>query len=439
MSFGSCERNIVWKFKKTIFFTVVLLLVIIFFSFVPAHAKTTWNYYQSSLFSGSNNYSYIIELPPGTNGMTPQLSLSYNSFLAKNKSGWIGVGWEIPLNYVQTNTDGAFSLFLNGAKHELVYLAAEGRYHTKIETYLKIEKKTAVTDERGEYEYWTVFDTNGNEYRFGANRDSENMLSTSDPAVTPYVWRWSLDRIRDRNGNCVYFTYAENPATNDRGAVYLSKIEYNTEKKRLVELILEDADRPDMAPIVDQGSEVQAARRLAEIRVSVNGQLAKKLAFQYALNTTSDASLLASITKYGSDGVTALPLERFEYTSFDDGTKTDLLTRITGSLGDITTVNYSPSSSAPNTTFPENYWLVTSITQANGMAASTPFPPHPRSLTKTGPMTSPPRSSADSARSPRQGRMGQRWSTSSIRMMQKKAGNSVPQYRVRRMPPITTP
>jgi YD repeat-containing protein len=344
-------------FFSMLFFSVCLV------SFAYAAEKKVWNSYQTPLFSGSFNYGYKIYLPSGTHSMTPHLYLSYNSFLSKNKAGWVGGGWEIPISYVQTNIDGTFSLFLNGAKLDLVYLTADSRYHTKIETYLKIEKKTGATNEKGEY--WLVTDTNGTEYRFGNNLDSENMVNNL--LVTPYVWRWSLDRIMDRNGNCVYFTYAENPTANDKGAVYLSKIEYNTEKKRVVEFILEESDRPDMSLIIDQGSEVQEARRLSEIRVSVNGQLAKKLRLEYILNAALDTSLLSSITKYGSDGTTALPPERFEYTPFDDGTKTDLLTKITGALGDITTVNYSTSSSFPNTSFPENYWAVTSITGDNGM------------------------------------------------------------------------
>jgi hypothetical protein len=349
--------------KLLMLFVGVLLFSIFIASFAHAAEKKVWNAYQTSVFSGSYNYGYNIDLPPGTRGMTPQLSVSYNSFLAKNKAGWIGAGWEIPVSYVQTNTDGIFSLILNGAKHDLVYLTADSRYHTKIETYLKIEKKTGASNEKGEY--WLITDTNGTEYRFGNNLDSENMVNNG--LVTPYVWRWSLDRIMDRNGNCVYFTYAENPTANDKGAVYLSKIEYNTEKKRLIEFILEDSDRPDISLIVDQGSEVQEARRLAEIRVLVNGQLAKKLRLEYVLNGALDTSLLSSIAKYGSDGTTALPAETFEYTPFDDGTRTDLLTKITGALGDITTVNYSTSSSFPNTSFPENYWTVTSITGDNGM------------------------------------------------------------------------
>jgi hypothetical protein len=40
--------------------------------------------------------------------------------------------------------------------------------------------------------------------------------------------------------------------------------------------------------------------------------------------------------------------------------------RINGTLGDVTTVDYSPTSACPTTAFPENYCIVTSIAQANG-------------------------------------------------------------------------
>ena len=41
---------------------------------------------------GSASYSVPIVTPPGTNGMTPSLSLNYSS---TDGSGWIGHGWSI--------------------------------------------------------------------------------------------------------------------------------------------------------------------------------------------------------------------------------------------------------------------------------------------------------------------------------------------------------
>ena len=121
--------------------------------------------------------------PPGTNGLTPKLSLSYNSHSTKGKPGWVGAGWEIPLSYVQRDIeytrrdtrDDTFYLHLDGAKHDLVYVPAESRFHTKVESYLKVEKLTGAPNEQGEY--WLVTDRSGTRYRVGYNLDSEHRVA----------------------------------------------------------------------------------------------------------------------------------------------------------------------------------------------------------------------------------------------------------------------
>lgn len=297
------------------------------FSGVQAPAspyKNTWGAFQTDLFSGSFSYNYKIEVPPGTNGLAPKLSIGYNSHSAKGKAGWVGAGWDIPQSYIQRDInftrkdtdDDKFELYLDGAKHDLVFVSGDGRYHTRVESYLKVEYKgSGAPNEKGSY--WIVTAKDGTEYRFGYNLDSENMLSASDASFTKYVTRWSLDRIKDANGNCIYFTYAENPTGNDRGAVYLSKIDYNNDKKRSIEFVRETADKPDAYLTVEQGSEVREARRLGEILVKVDGSLVRKYKLAYGINGTQNRSLLSSITQYGADGTSALPPVRFEYKSLN--------------------------------------------------------------------------------------------------------------------------
>lgn len=298
------------------------------FSGVKAPAspyKNTWGAFQTDLFSGSFSYQYKFEVPPGTNGLAPELSIGYNSHSAKGKAGWVGAGFEIPLSYIQRDieytrkdiADDTFDLFLEGAKHDLVFVAADARYHTRLESWLKVEHKGGSANEIGEY--WVVTAKDGTEYRFGYTPDAENRLQSSDASFTPYVTRWSLDRIKDTNGNTITFTYAENPTPNDRGAVYLSRIEYNSDRKRLVEFILEPTDKPDAYLTIEQGSEVREARRLGEIRTSVDGRLAHKYAFAYGVNEAKNRSQLTSITQFGADGTTALSPVQFSYKGMDKG------------------------------------------------------------------------------------------------------------------------
>ncbi|OGW40465.1 MAG: hypothetical protein A2Y97_04355 [Nitrospirae bacterium RBG_13_39_12] len=283
--------------------------------------KNTWGAFQTDLFSGSFSYEYKIDVPPGTNGLTPEISFRYNSHSAKGKAGWVGGGWEIPLSYIQRNiqytrkdtSDDTFELYLDGAKHDLVYVASENRWHTKNESYLKIEKKTGAPNSLGEY--WIVTEKDGTEYRFGYNPASENLIQTSDASFTAYVWRWSLERIHDPNDNCICFNYIE-----DQGSVYLDNIKYNScnnDGNRVMQFIRES--KPDAYLIIDQGSEVYDTYRLSEIQIKVNGSLARKYKLAYTQNETQNKTLLTSITQYGADGVSSLPPVKFQYKAVDKG------------------------------------------------------------------------------------------------------------------------
>ena len=225
----------------------------------------------------------------------------------------MGSGWSIPSSYIQrdieysrADTDNdTFDLYLNGAKHDLVYVAAEGRYHTKVESFLKIEKEGDT--------YWTVTDKSGTRYRFGYPDHARHEINTSDAAASgTYTWRWSLDQVMDANGNGIYYTYSETPAN---GETYLSTIEYNTEKKRGITFITEE--RPDQYWVVEQGSEILQTRRLKEIQIHVDGVLARKYLLAYTLNEPQTKSLLTAITLYGSDGTTTLPPITFDYKPLD--------------------------------------------------------------------------------------------------------------------------
>lgn len=90
--------------------------------------KNTWSAFQTDLFSGSFSYTFNIDTPPGTNGLTPKITLGYNSHSAKSRPGWVGMGWEMPHSYIQRDVEytrkdtsnDTFDLYLNGSKHDLV-------------------------------------------------------------------------------------------------------------------------------------------------------------------------------------------------------------------------------------------------------------------------------------------------------------------------------
>lgn len=268
--------------------------------------------FQTNLFTGAATYTYSIEVPPGTNGLAPSLSLTYNSHSARGRASWVGLGWEISPYYIQRNvnytpngtSDDEFNLVLNSNSYELIYNSTEGRYHTKTESYLYIKNQSGATNENGTY--WLVRTKDGTEYRFGYNNDSETLSSKRD-----HVWRWSLDKVNDTHNNSIYYNYLENPNADDNGTVYLNKIEYNNDRQRIIYFDIES--RTDKYCVYDQGSKVCLAGRLKNINVTANGSLVRRYSLDYTYNNATSKSLLSSITEYGSDSSSSLPATNFSY------------------------------------------------------------------------------------------------------------------------------
>ncbi|MFH1445776.1 MAG: FG-GAP-like repeat-containing protein [Nanoarchaeota archaeon] len=276
-----------------------------------------------SLYTGALTYSYTIRVPPGTNGLQPSLGIFYNSHSATGQSpGVLGAGWQLSQSYIQRDvnhtvddtSDDKFILVLNGASYELIYVDSESRYHTKIETFMNIQKGTGVNNTKGEY--WTAKTKDGTSYRFGYNNNSEAVSNQYD-----YVLRWSLDLINDTHRNNITFVYLENPYPRDVGAVYLKNITYNSDDKRFINFTYEDSDRPDIwANYTYQGNESVESRRLTEINVTFDDILVRKYVLGYSTigEDVKTLSFLSNITLYGNDGVTALPSLNFSYNNITD-------------------------------------------------------------------------------------------------------------------------
>ncbi|MFH1055157.1 MAG: toxin TcdB middle/N-terminal domain-containing protein, partial [Candidatus Altiarchaeota archaeon] len=144
-----------------------------------------------------------------------------------------------------------------------------------------------------------------------ASADFHFRYNVPNNGTTPFVVRWSLDDVEDTHGNSVYYTYAENPGADDRGTSYLSKIEYNNDRKRAIEFTLED--NPNSRLTYEDGAEVRMSKRLKEMTEKYDGSLVRKVNFGYAQNDMKTITLLSNIEVCGSDGTTCLPKTSFAY------------------------------------------------------------------------------------------------------------------------------
>ncbi|HEY7739291.1 MAG TPA: FG-GAP-like repeat-containing protein, partial [Steroidobacteraceae bacterium] len=178
-----------------------------------------------------------ITLPPGTNGLTPGLSLEYRH---RSRGGLLGIGWSIgglsqiarcPRTIAQDGVNAALSaspedrLCLDGQRLVLVnglsYGAAGAEYRTEIESFARIR---SVAGASWAPYYFVIEAADGRVFEYGATADSRIDASTvPNPVNGARVW--ALNRIRDRSGNVIDFQYLEDLAN---GSFRISEVRYNS-------------------------------------------------------------------------------------------------------------------------------------------------------------------------------------------------------------------
>lgn len=201
-----------------------------------------------------------IVVPPGRQGLQPDLALHYRS---GGGNGWAGVGWDLHLSYIQrstkqgkpayNNTD-TFIVNVPGARLNLdnveLVKISDTEYRARIESAFARFVFNGTS--------WEATQKDGTRYLFGSDTGrATNAFGT---------FRWYLDKVVDTNGNTMTLAYAQ-----DQEERYLSRIAYTGNEqigdapKYSVDFITEA--RPDAASSYVSGARVVTAKRLAQIVV----------------------------------------------------------------------------------------------------------------------------------------------------------------------------
>ncbi|MCA9405666.1 MAG: VCBS repeat-containing protein [Candidatus Omnitrophica bacterium] len=259
--------------------------------------------------TGSSSAAIPIALPPGRNGIQPNVTAVYNS---SARNGVMGVGWAMEFGSIQRSTkDGVpsytngdtFILSQAGSVQELVYDSSSGYYRPEIEGgFMKIEYLSSSSPA-----HWVVTDKTGTKYFFGEFQAAQEY----DPSSVTKIYRWLLNRVEDIHGNNMTFTYAR-----DGAVLYPEKIEYTghtdgTSPHAYVSFILEN--RPDKRDKFNSGFKMSVNKRVAAIEVYAQNQLQRKYEFVYTTSTMSMCSLLTSVRQIAADGISTLPITTYEY------------------------------------------------------------------------------------------------------------------------------
>lgn len=234
--------------------------------------------------TGSASYNIPIEVPPGSNGMQPNLSINYNS---QSGNDILGYGWRlaglsaitrvnkskyydqttapVSLNDISatTSVDG---LMVDGQRMILNPNAANTwspeydpyTYITYDGSAFTVTSKDGLTMEYGNANYNAQFIVNGTK--------------------NPYTW--ALNKITDANGNYIEFIYE-----NNNGEYYISTINYTgnikTGAKPYNSICFYYAQRSDKNTKYIANGVTNATKLLTDIKVYAEGQLSKKYSFTY--------------------------------------------------------------------------------------------------------------------------------------------------------------
>ena len=298
--------------------------------------------------TGDAKVAYPIEVPPGRQGMQPQLAVQYTS---SGGNGWMGMGWDVPMQAVVIDTRWGAPRYdtgqLDGTAREtetymlsgemltpvahrgaLVARTADKVFHTRIEGQFKriIRRGSSPSNYT-----WEVIDKNGVKYLYGATDPATETLTDG----LGNIYLWALCQIIDPNGNFVRYHYAKVGDTGVPGGsvpgtnIYLQKITYTgsglTEGPYSVTLIrdrdLNETRRIDVQIDARGGFKRVTADLLRKVDVSLNDQLIRRYEFRYNENpygdnrpgTAFNKTLLTSIDQFAGDGVTLFNKHAFTY------------------------------------------------------------------------------------------------------------------------------
>ncbi|MDB4940252.1 MAG: hypothetical protein JWO40_677 [Candidatus Doudnabacteria bacterium] len=253
--------------------------------------------------------SYPITIPPGRNGMQPDLKLAYNSQSVSGDSP-VGYGWTTTVPYIsRVNKKGVSTLF------------TDNYFNSSLSGDLSFVSGTtyASTVENGDFlKYnfdgtaWTVTDKKGTIYKFGTASGSRQ----DNPGDSSKVVKWMLDEVRDTNSNYITYTYYK-----DSGQIYPNTIIYtgNGVTTGIFEIDFLRQTRGDVTKSYQGGFLTTTNYRIYEIDIKTNGTITRKYTFAYSTGDNGTRSILTSITEAGTDEITTstvtLPATTNAYTS----------------------------------------------------------------------------------------------------------------------------
>ncbi|MBN1953019.1 MAG: VCBS repeat-containing protein, partial [Bacteroidales bacterium] len=282
--------------------------------------------------NGGANYSIPIQVAPGTAGIQPNISISYNSH---GGDGLLGKSWS--LSGISAITRGGKSLYYDGTSTSVSLTSSDrfwidgqriveggpityGRidqvHYTEVYDYSTITPKGNAGYGPA---YFFVEKRDGTKIYYGNYGGSNAYLKSPDNAT---IITWYIARIEDRRGNYIAYNY-ERDDTN--GETWLTSIHYTgndsmgIDPYNTIEFYYQD--RTDYSDKYVAGCKITNKKILRKIRTLCEGQLVRSYVPKYYFN---DYTRLNEIEEYNAAG------ERYNSTVVGWGAKVTSNTSFTG-------------------------------------------------------------------------------------------------------------
>ena len=265
-------------------------------------------------FTGSLSYEIDIVVPPGRNGLQPDIKVVYDSN-ENEVANIFGKSWGVNIPYIQRiNRYGTDRLY-GTTTPSYFYSSVSGELATtSTDTYsAKIDDGSFITY-TFENDTWTAVDKLGTQYVYGSSTSSR----LDNPNDSSQIFRWMLHEVRDTNDNYITYEYDK-----DGGQIYPSRIVYTGHggAEGPFDVEFERESRNDVATSSVYGFEVVTRDRISEIRTEFNDTWVRKYEIGYTTASTK-RSLLETVTESGRDesgNTVALPANTFSYATAAPG------------------------------------------------------------------------------------------------------------------------
>jgi hypothetical protein len=276
--------------------------------------------------TGAARYAIPLTLPPGTNGLAPDLAIVYDH---RSGNGLLGVGFRLSGFSVirrcgstlaqdglvaAVGLDAGDRLCLEGQRLRLTYGTygqPGSQYQAEVETFSRVTAFGTAGDGPA---WFQVERRDGLIYQYGATDDSRiESVGSSTPR------EWALNRIRDRSGNYIDFFYTEDAMG---GAYRPARVDYTgnttvgTVPYYSIRFSYEARSAGDQPAGYLAGGRVQEAYRLTRIDAQhVSGTVLRSYQFSYDTGGATMRSRLSRLQECVGSAC-------FQATAFTWGTST---------------------------------------------------------------------------------------------------------------------